>query len=273
MSNKKRRILERAARRMECLMGLNDELRELAATDLFGVAGVSSYDRAAPVGHRASELLEDARSVVLLGRRMLDLPLDRLPITRAEYTANFHIVNASLNDKLYVLARRLEDLGFKAYPIPYREMPGWNLEKRHAGAISVLRPLIRVPMVHDRVNAMLWENLSYRHLAAEAGLGTLGVSNLLLTPEHGARVRFVALVTDAPLEAGKPLAKSPCQPEKCGHACVRACPAGALSEDGSPTDKARCLKYYIKLGIPGQSGVRCGLCIAKCPANRSSFSS
>jgi NAD-dependent dihydropyrimidine dehydrogenase PreA subunit len=52
---------------------------------------------------------------------------------------------------------------------------------------------------------------------------------------------------------------------------VRACPVGALSEDGSPTDKAACLKYYIKLGVPGQSGVRCGLCVARCPANKPSF--
>ena len=28
---------------------------------------------------------------------MLDLPLDRIPETRKEYTANFHIANAELN--------------------------------------------------------------------------------------------------------------------------------------------------------------------------------
>ena len=41
---------------------------------------------------------------------------------------------------------------------------------------------------------------------------------------------------------------------------------GALAEDGRPTDKVKCLKHYLKLGMPGQSGVRCGLCVAACPA-------
>lgn len=252
-------------------MALDDELREKAGTELFGVADARSYGRIAPAGHRPDDILEGARSVILIGRRMLDLPLDELPRTRPEYTANFHIVNAALNDSLYLMARSLEERGFKAYPVPYREMPGWNLEKRNAAAISALRSLMTVRLVHERVNAILWENLSYRHAAAAAGLGEIGVSNLLLTPQHGPRVRLVALLTDAELEPGHPLEDKVCVPERCGYACVRACPAGALSEDGSATDKARCLKYYVKLGIPGQSGVRCGLCVAKCPAHRSSF--
>jgi epoxyqueuosine reductase QueG len=108
-------------------------------------------------------------------------------------------------------------------------------------------------------------------MAVEAGLGEIGVNNLVLTPEYGPRVRFVALVTDAPLEPGSPLERRLCRPDRCGAACVRSCPAGALSEDGRPTDKGACLKYYVKLGIPGMSGVRCGLCVAKCPANRAGF--
>jgi epoxyqueuosine reductase QueG len=76
------------------------------------------------------------------------------------------------------------------------------------------------------------------------------------------------LLTDARLKPGAPVEAGLCRPESCGYACVRACPVGALSEDGRPTDKVKCLKHYLKLGMPGQSGVRCGLCIARCPANK-----
>jgi epoxyqueuosine reductase QueG len=151
-------------------------------------------------------------------------------------------------------------------------MPGWNLDKRPASLLKLLRHLAAVPRVHDMLNQkVLWENLSFRHMAVEAGLGEIGVNNLLLHPEHGARVRFVALLTDAELPAGTPREAMLCRPERCGYACVKACPVSALSEDGRGTDKAACLKYYIKLGLPGMSGVRCGLCVAKCPVYRPRF--
>lgn len=84
----------------------------------------------------------------------------------------------------------------------------------------------------------------------------------MLTPEHGPRVRLVALFTHAELPAGTPMEPPLCRPDKCRYACVHACPAGALSDEGRGTDKASCLRYYLKLGLPGMNGVRCGLCVA-----------
>jgi epoxyqueuosine reductase len=251
-------------------MRLDDELRERAGTDIFGVADATSYGVKAPEGHRPADFLKGARSIVLLGIRMLDTSLDGLPGTRQEYTANFHVANAELNRALFDAAGFLERHGYKAFPVPYKEMPGWNLDKRPAALVKALRPIMTAPGVRDLMAARAFENLSYRHMAAAAGLGTIGVNNLLLMPEHGPRVRFVALVTDAALEPGRPLTEEVCKPEQCSCACVRACPAEALNEDGRPTDKAACLKYYVKLGVPGQSGVRCGLCVfpAVCPLSR-----
>jgi epoxyqueuosine reductase len=252
-------------------MALADKLKKVAGLELFGVADAAAYEGKAPPGHRPSEFLRDARSIVVMGTRLLDSPLDGIPETRKEYTANFHTINTRLNDRLFEAAAYLQAEGHKVFPVPYLEMPGWNLEKRPAVFLNLLRHLIAIPRVHDLVNNALWENLSFRHMAVEAGLGELGVNNLLLNPEHGPRVRFVALLTNAELPAGKPLEPELCQPERCGYACVRACPVGALSEDGSATDKATCLKYYIKLGLPGMSGVRCGLCVASCPVYRPRF--
>jgi len=250
---------------------LLEELKEKANMDLFGVADAKSYDAKAPPNHRPSDFMKDARSIVLIGARLLDLPLDGIPETRKEYTADFHMTNTRLNHTLFELGAFLQARGYKAFPVPYLEMPGWNLEKRSAGMLKALRHLVTLPRIHDLVTATLWENLSFRHMAVQAGLGEIGANNLLLTPQHGPRVRFVALLTDAELPAGKPLEPGLCQPEQCGYACVRACPAAALREDGRGTDKAACLKYYIKLGLPGMSGVRCGLCVAKCPVYKAGF--
>src|SRR5450759_3291435 len=113
-------------------MSLTDELRTRAGTDIFGVADARADGDAAPEGHGPGHHRESARAVVLIGMRMLDLPLDRIPGTRKEYTANFHIANAELNRVLYDVAGFLEQEGFKVLPVPYKEMPGWNLEKRPA---------------------------------------------------------------------------------------------------------------------------------------------
>ncbi len=251
---------------------LYKKLEDMAGLDVFGVADAKAYGEKAPAGHRPSDYLQGARSIVLVGRRMLDVPLDGIPGTRREYTANFHMANARLNESLFEVAGYLQSQGHAVFPIPYLEMPGWNLEKRSPGMLKLVRHLVTLPRIHEVVNAkVIWENLSYRHMAVEAGLGEIGVNNLLLSPEHGTRLRFVALLTDAELPAGRPLPPSLCRPEKCGYACVKACPAHALEKDGRGTDKAACLKYYIKLGLPGMSGLRCGLCVAACPVHRSRF--
>ena len=252
-------------------MDLTGELKERANTTLFGVADARAYGEKAPAGHRPGDYFAGARSIVVIGERLIDLPLDGIPATRHEYTADFHTTNAALNTTLFELCRFLQSRGHAVFPVPYREMPAWNLEKRSSALFRLVRGAATLPRVRDLIDAKLPENLSYRHMAVEAGLGEIGNSNLLLTPEHGARVRMVALLTDAELTPGRPLESNLCRPELCGNACAKACPAGALTTDGDPTDKAACLKYYLKLGIPGMSGLRCGLCVAKCPVNRPSF--
>lgn len=250
-------------------MDLYEKLEKMASLDVFGVADALTYSDKASPGHRPVDFLKSARSIVLVGKRMLDVPLDNIREMRREYTANFHVANARLNDALFEVSGHLQDLGFKVFPIPYLEMPGWNLEKRSAMTLKLARPLLTLPRINEIVNdKVLWANLSYRHMAVEAGLGEIGRNNLLLSPEHGPRLRFVALLTDAELPAGQPLEPGLCQPDKCNHACVRACPVDALQKDGRGTDKAACLKHYIKLGLPGMSGMRCGLCVAVCPAHR-----
>ena len=65
-------------------------------------------------------------------------------------------------------------------------------------------------------------------MAAEAGLGVIGVPTYCITPEHGPRVYFNTILTDAELEPDPRIEGwDPC--EGCDE-CVRACPADAIDE-------------------------------------------
>ncbi|MBQ3865398.1 MAG: hypothetical protein II776_00735 [Clostridia bacterium] len=102
----------------------------------------------------------------------------------------------------------------------------------------------------------------FRLAAVACGLGEIGWSKMLLTPEFGPLQRVAFLFTDAELEYdemyhGKPLCR------KCG-ACVRECPGGCIPAIGSgkvvrvkmedkiiewaDIDMWRCYAYYTHAG-------------------------
>ena len=79
--------------------------------------------------------------------------------------------------------------------------------------------------------------LSLRHVAVEAGMGTLGLEVNLLTPEFGPRVYNGAVVTDAPLEPDPRITDQLCIGESCGR-CLLCCPTNAVLHWG--LDKRKC---------------------------------
>ncbi|MGE0733639.1 MAG: hypothetical protein AB7G15_16585 [Alphaproteobacteria bacterium] len=103
-------------------------------------------------------------------------------------------------------------------------------------------------------NSTVWEikygtygHLSLRHLAVEAGLGTLGLEINLLTPEYGPRVNFAAIVTELELEPDKPMTEQVCIGESCSR-CVYACPTDAVRHFG--LDKRACATAAQITGFP-----------------------
>jgi len=106
--------------------------------------------------------------------------------------------------------------------------------------------------------------LPHKLAAHLSGIGWIGKSCLLITPEFGPRVRFVTVLTDAPLLPGKSLDQT-CG--KCSR-CIEACPVQALKgiefrpEDPveSRFDTRKCEQY--------RSTNPCGLCVAACPFGR-----
>lgn len=134
----------------------------------------------------------------------------------------------------------------------------------HNGFASHLIP------ASSRTDSQKIQGLFSHKLAARlSGLGWIGPSCLLITPELGPRVRWVSVLTDALLAFGKPMSN------QCGDCqkCVEACPPKAFS--GRPFDPAehrdvrfnvqRCIDYRLYLRDK-VTGVRvCGMCVHVCP--------
>ncbi len=89
-------------------------------------------------------------------------------------------------------------------------------------------------------------DLHLRHAALEAGLGTRGKSDLLITPEFGPRIRLFGVVTDADLEPTPKITEDLCT--NCD-ICIKSCPSKALGESGGCNPNL-CSLYAMKNGLP-----------------------
>ncbi len=117
----------------------------------------------------------------------------------------------------------------------------------------------------------LSERLSHKAAATRAGLGWIGKSALLITPQFGPAVRLGTVLTDADFETGDPVNTSNCG--QCRE-CVEKCPAqaivGANWELGTAREsiydafacrkKVRAMADQRKI-VP----TICGICIYECP--------
>jgi len=115
-------------------------------------------------------------------------------------------------------------------------------------------------------------------LAIDAGLGELGRNGLLITPQHGPRVRLCKIFTDLPLKFDKPIefgVKEFCK--KC-KLCAQHCEVGAISMDDEPNFEVKCrsnnpgvLKWYVNVErcylYWCENGTDCSTCIKVCPYN------
>lgn len=108
-------------------------------------------------------------------------------------------------------------------------------------------------------------HVSHRLLGWAAGLGWWGRNNLLVNPDFGARVRYVSVLTDAPLEPDEPLERD------CGKcvACLNVCPAAAVKSKREAFDREACYKKLCEFArIPFVGQHICGVCVKAChPSN------
>src|SRR3990172_2248309 len=89
-------------------------------------------------------------------------------------------------------------------------------------------------------------SLSTRHVAIEAGLGTIGLELNLLTKEFGPRCYTTVVLTNAELEPDGKLTEQVCIGEPCSR-CLYSCPADAVLHWG--LDKRACATYAQEFGF------------------------
>lgn len=161
--------------------------------------------------------------------------------------SGYEVVNRTLDQIALRVGNAIQAKGFSAFPVP----------------ASVRTDDARICGIFSQKLAA--------HLA---GFGWIGKSCLLITPDHGPRVRWVTVLTDAPLvPTGSP------SDEGCGDctACVDICPQQAFSgrpfSPGEPRearfDAAACDRMFSETGKRWGVGA-CGLCLFVCPHGRKS---
>ncbi len=222
---------------------LRDIARTSGVVDI-GVASVDSWMTDPMVssrigeGHRPTDIMPDARSVIVIG-----IPVQRTIVDTAPsiyYNHLYGVVNAMLDQVSERLALELNIRGHRAIYVPRDGYHG----------ISGLRDLPEA-------------FFSHRHAAYLAGMGTFGWNNVLLTERYGPRIRFASIITSAELPCGEVMEKELCL--RCGK-CTRACPAQAVGSKDYPLDitrKQACVDQSAELAVVGKSP--CGRCIAVCP--------
>jgi len=231
-------------------MEITDHIRSLAGSlgiiD-FGVAAASAWDddelvsKLIPEAQRPLSIMRGARSVIVIG-----IPVQRAILATAPsvyYSEHYKTLNMMLDLAGQRIAMELDNMG---YPSVFVSRDGYQ-------GIEGLR---KDPSSF----------FSHRHSAYLAGLGSFGVSNMLLTERNGPRIRFTSIITTADLKKDKPSKKKLCT--ECMR-CRTECPDAAVAPDLYPkgiTDKLRCVERSATLRNEGRSP--CGLCIFACPVGK-----
>ncbi len=233
-------------------MDSDNELDFLAKTlgaDFFGVADLSdAHDAILDQGGAGIAKYPRAISI---GISLFDDVVDRLPqrlegAVAIDYRHHcYDVINQRLDNITSRLSSILQGDGYRVFPIP--------ASKR----------------VDDEKLSGIFSHKMAAHLA---GLGWIGKSCLLVTPENGTRVRWATVLTDAPLHVtGDPMS------EQCGtcNQCVEICPVKAFTGEpyrtGEPRetryDASKCDRYFDWLEEKGKLSV-CGMCLYICPIGR-----
>ena len=120
----------------------------------------------------------------------------------------------------------------------------------------------------DSERFVLVSNWSERHTAFISGLGTFGLCDGLIS-KRGKAARYGSVIVETPLEPTPrdyTAYNEYCQAKNGCTACIRRCPAGAISLEGGH-DKQKCQAYHREFIAPicheryGYDGYSvCGLC-------------
>ncbi len=273
------------------------EVKEFALSHGASMVGVAPVERfsEAPKGHRPTDFIKDARSVIVQGIRLLPSVVDwrdyfkeseeLLPAKRdflawgIYHKGGYEVVNRKLELLALDMALFLENQSFRSIFFPATGPYDFDINR-----LMILRPywyrLREIAMEkEERENKKEYEkgkikkkgfySFSHRHAAVLAGLGRFGINNLVLTPDYGPRMRFISVISTMEIEPDPLIKKEICLYPKCTK-CIDECPFKALT---SPHKMDLCgLKRLVsdfdEDKCPDEYPICGGVCINVCPIGK-----
>ena len=239
---------------------------------LVGIASARGWD--ATRGREPTDILPDAESVVVIATQIPDKAIDDAPPKERQSVRR--AIDQELDRVAFKIAEFLTEKGFKGlsavspiYKTGYLDVVNGEAKPRILTNVDPIHETYELPSGPKKPSPD-WEclqgSIPLKYAAQMAGLGTIGKSSLLVTPQYGPRIRLLAVVTNAPLTADKPLSMDLCG--KC-KVCEKVCIAQAISE--GRLDIEMCWRAEMELGepVPESSFKLCPApCLKFCPVGK-----
>lgn len=191
------------------------------------------------IGYKPTDIYADCKSVVAVA---VALPKGLTKVSPRLIYCHYNSISHSETDVLsFKSARSIEEkYRCTAVPIPC-EVPYeyWDAEKTEGRGL-----------------------LSMKHIAVQAGLGSLGKSSLFLNKSYGNMVTLGAILTDLDLPSDA-FSENICI-TNCRR-CIDACPVNAI-ENGAVNQRL-CRKNTYGKTERGFDTVNCNQCRVVCPIN------
>lgn len=196
-----------------------EEIRETARTLGITTVGITTADRLEdlPTGEvldvvnlrPVREILPSARSAIIVAYRIWD------PI--------FNVVASGPK--------------WRERGIPL-EHEGMEFYQLYSQVLDAKAWALAIYLKENGHESTVTRRISLKPAAIESGLGCRGKNTLIVSPEHGPRLRFTVVLTSAELDPDEPFSR-----DLCGDCtrCVEACPTRALKP--FEIDIRRCLTY------------------------------
>jgi len=214
--------------------------------DYVGFADLTKYET--ELVKYGGNIVKGYKYGISLGLVIPDSIVDYLPERNdanvaCEYSVHgYEILNSRLNLTASVVSSYLNQHGYRTLPIAVADRT-------------------------DEEKAL--PTISHKMIAHIAGLGWIGKNCLLVTTEHGPRLRLISILTNAPLETVDNQLE-----QRCGECtqCVNICPVRAFTGKNYVEGQSRetrfdfmkCQSYFESMKRTQKYSV-CGLSLYTCP--------